>query len=380
MASLKNIRSYHPRERTCPLQTIRAAVAHEFGAPLVVEDVQLRAPAGTEVEVTLDAVAICHSDITFASGAWGGSLPAVYGHEAAGRISAVGERVQGLGIGDSVVVTLIRACGTCPSCASGKPTVCETPYDGDHGPLRTADGGKLHQAMASGAFAEKVVVEQVQVVKISHDIPKDAASLIACGVITGVGAVINAAGLRAGQDVVVIGAGGVGLNAIQGARIAGARRIVAVDMTEEKLAIAREFGATDVVLATDEKPWRAAIKAMGRGADAVIVTVGAIPAYDAAPRYLAGGGRVIMVGMPHSGAMSSYEPVVLAAMGQAMVGSKMGDVVIQRDIPWMVDLYEQGRLKLDELISGRWSLDQINEAIEDTKTGAARRNVIVFNK
>lgn len=380
MASLENIRSYHPRERTCPLQTIRAAVAHEFGAPLVVEDVQLRAPAGTEVEVTLDAVAICHSDITFASGAWGGSLPAVYGHEAAGRISAVGERVQGLGIGDSVVVTLIRACGTCPSCASGKPTVCETPYDGDHGPLRTADGGKLHQAMASGAFAEKVVVEQVQVVKISHDIPKDAASLIACGVITGVGAVINAAGLRAGQDVVVIGAGGVGLNAIQGARIAGARRIVAVDMTEEKLAIAREFGATDVVLATDEKPWRAAIKAMGRGADAVIVTVGAIPAYDAAPRYLAGGGRVIMVGMPHSGAMSSYEPVVLAAMGQAMVGSKMGDVVIQRDIPWMVDLYEQGRLKLDELISGRWSLDQINEAIEDTKTGAARRNVIVFNK
>lgn len=362
------------------MQTIRAAVAHEFGAPLVVEDVQLRAPAGTEVEVTLDAVAICHSDITFASGAWGGSLPAVYGHEAAGRISAVGERVQGLGIGDSVVVTLIRACGTCPSCASGKPTVCETPYDGDHGPLRTADGGKLHQAMASGAFAEKVVVEQVQVVKISHDIPKDAASLIACGVITGVGAVINAAGLRAGQDVVVIGAGGVGLNAIQGARIAGARRIVAVDMTEEKLAIAREFGATDVVLATDEKPWRAAIKAMGRGADAVIVTVGAIPAYDAAPRYLAGGGKVIMVGMPHSGAMSSYEPVVLAAMGQAMVGSKMGDVVIQRDIPWMVDLYEQGRLKLDELISGRWSLDQINEAIEDTKTGAARRNVIVFNK
>lgn len=362
------------------MQTIRAAVAHEFGAPLVVEDVQLRAPTGTEVEVTLDAVAICHSDITFASGAWGGSLPAVYGHEAAGRISAVGERVQGLGIGDSVVVTLIRACGTCPSCASGKPTVCETPYDGDHGPLRTADGGKLHQAMASGAFAEKVVVEQVQVVKISHDIPKDAASLIACGVITGVGAVINAAGLRAGQDVVVIGAGGVGLNAIQGARIAGARRIVAVDMTEEKLAIAREFGATDVVLATDEKPWRAAIKAMGRGADAVIVTVGAIPAYDAAPRYLAGGGKVIMVGMPHSGAMSSYEPVVLAAMGQAMVGSKMGDVVIQRDIPWMVDLYEQGRLKLDELISGRWSLDQINEAIEDTKTGAARRNVIVFNK
>ena len=232
--------------------------------------------------------------------------------------------------------------------------------------------------MNSGAFAEKVVVDQSQIVKISEDISLEAASLIACGVITGVGAVVNAAGLRAGQDVVVIGAGGVGLNAIQGARIAGARRIVAVDMTEEKLEIAKEFGATDGVLATDRKPWRAAIKAMGRGADAVIVTVGAIPAYDQAPRYLAAGGKVIMVGMPHSGATSTYEPVMLAATGQGMVGSKMGDVVIQRDIPWMVDLYEQGRLKLDELISGRWSLEEINEAIADTKTGSAKRNVIIF--
>ncbi|MGC1503103.1 MAG: alcohol dehydrogenase catalytic domain-containing protein [Sulfitobacter sp.] len=359
---------------------IKAAVAHEFGKPLVIEDVELRGPEGSEVEVTLDAVAICHSDISYAEGAWGGSLPAVYGHEAAGRVSAVGAGVRGLETGDSVIVTLIRACGTCPSCAGGKPTVCETPYDGDHGPLKTADGGKLHQAMAAGAFAEKVVVEQAQVVKISDDIPKDAAALIACGVITGVGAVVNAAGLRAGQDVVVIGAGGVGLNAIQGARIAGARRIVAVDMSAEKLAVAKEFGATDGVLASDPKPWRAAINAMGRGADAVIVTVGAIPAYDAAPRYLAGGGKVIMVGMPHSGGMSSYEPVTMAFMGQGMVGSKMGDVVIQRDIPWMVDLYLQGRLKLDELISGRWSLDQINEAIADTKTGAARRNVVMFNR
>lgn len=359
---------------------IKAAVCHEFGTPLTIEEVDLRAPEGSEVEVELDAVAICHSDISFAGGAWGGSLPAVYGHEAAGRISAVGPSVRGLAPGDSVVVTLIRACGTCPSCASGKPTVCETPYDGDAGPLKTKDGGKLHQAMASGAFAEKVVVEQNQVVKIGDDIPKESASLIACGVITGVGAVVNAAGLRTGQDVVVIGAGGVGLNAIQGARIAGARRIVAVDMSEEKLQIAREFGATDGVLATGKSPWREAKKAMGRGADAVIVTVGAIPAYDTAPRYLAGGGKVIMVGMPHSGAMSTYEPVMLAATGQGMVGSKMGDVVVQRDIPWMVDLYRQGRLKLDELISGRWTLDQINEAIEDTKTGAARRNVIVFDR
>jgi len=358
--------------------TIKAAVCHEFGAPLSIEDVHLRAPEAGEVEVDLDAVAICHSDITYADGGWGGSLPAVYGHEAAGRVRALGPGVTGLAIGDPVVVTLIRACGQCPSCAAGRPTGCETPYDGDHGPLSMPDGSKLHQAMACGAFAEKVVVHHSQVVKLPEGIDMAAASLLACGVITGVGAVVNAAHLRAGQDVVVIGAGGVGLNAIQGARIAGARRIVAVDMSEEKLATARDFGATDGVLATQEMPWRAAKAAMGRGADAVLVTVGAARAYDEAPRYLAGGGRMVMVGMPHSGAESHYEAANFAATGQAMIGSKMGETVIRRDIPWMVDLYGQGRLKLDELISNRWPLDRINEAIADTRAGSARRNVIVF--
>ncbi len=361
------------------MQKIKAAVCHGFGTPLVVEDILIRSPERGEVEIKLAAVAICHSDISYAEGAWGGSLPAVYGHEAAGHITAVGDGVTGLTEGDSVIVTLIRACGSCGQCAGGAPTLCETPYDGDAGPIKTMEGGKLHQAMATGGFAEKVVVSQAQVVKIAPDIPMDAASLVACGVITGVGAVVNAAGLKAGQDVVVIGAGGVGLNAIQGARIAGARRIVAVDMSEEKLAMAKSFGATHGVLAQQNKPWQAAHQALGgKGAEAVIVTVGAIPAYDQAPRYLGMGGKVVMVGMPHSGDMSSYEPVVLAALGQGMVGSKMGDVVIQRDIPWMVDLYSQGRLKLDELISGRWSLDDINAAIADTKSGSARRNVILF--
>ena len=205
------------------MQIIKAAVCHAFGAPLTIDEVQLHAPGMGEVEVRLDAVAICHSDISYAEGAWGGTLPAVYGHEAAGRVTAVGAGVSGLAVGDDVAVTLIRACGGCPNCGSGKPTLCETPYDGDHGPLKTAEGGVLHQAMACGAFAEAVVVDQSQVVKIPADMAKDVAALLSCGVITGVGAVVNAAGLRAGQDVVVIGAGGVGLNAIQGARLAGAR-------------------------------------------------------------------------------------------------------------------------------------------------------------
>jgi len=358
---------------------IKAAVCHEFGKPLHVEDIDLRAPENEEIEVTLGAVAICHSDISFANGDWGGFLPAVYGHEAAGRVSAVGDNVRGLNVGDHVVVTLIRACGYCSNCSGGAPTICETPVDGVEGPIKTAEGAPLMQAMACGAFAEKVVVAQSQVVKIPESVPFASASLLACGVITGVGAVVNAAALRPGQDVVVIGAGGVGLNAIQGARIAGARRIVAVDMSEEKLEIAKEFGATDGVLATGDAPWRDAKKAIGRGADAVFVTVGVSEVYDQAPRYLGYGGKVVMVGMPKSGESSTYEPVMMAAVSQGMVGSKMGDVVIQRDIPWMVDMYQQDRLKLDELVSGRWRLDQINEAIEDTKSGSAKRNVIEFD-
>ena len=361
------------------MQTIQAAVCRAFGEPLRIEDIQLADPGMGEVEVTLDAVAICHSDISFAEGAWGGHLPAVYGHEAAGIVTAVGPGVTTVAEGASVVVTLIRACGACPNCASGKPTICSTPSDGTQGPIATSDGSPLEQAMNCGAFAEKVVVDQSQIVEIPAEIGKDVASLLSCGVITGVGAAVNAANLRAGQDVVVIGAGGVGLNAIQGAKIAGARRIVAVDMTDEKLDIAKEFGATHGVLATDPKPWRAAMKALGgRGADAVLVTVGAAPAYNDAVRYLGWGGKVVAIGMPHVGAMAEYEPMALSFQGHGIQGSKMGDVVIQRDIPWMVDLYQQGRLKLDELISGRWTLDQINEAIADTKTGSAKRNVIVF--
>jgi len=361
------------------MQTIQAAVCHEFGAPLVIEEIQLAPPGMGQVEVTLDAVAICHSDISYAEGAWGGHLPAVYGHEAAGVISEVGDGVANFKTGDSVVVTLIRACGSCPNCAGGKPTICENPPDGVKGPIRTTDGGPLFQAMACGAFAQKVVVDHSQIVQIPDSMSKETACLLSCGVITGVGAAVNASGLRPGQDVVVIGAGGVGLNAIQGARIAGARRIVAVDMTEEKLAIAKSFGATHGVLATEDKPWRAAYKAFGgRGADAVLVTVGAIPAYNQAPRYLGWGGKAIMIGMPHADANAEYNPMGMSYQSQSLTGSKMGDVVIQRDIPWMVDLYQQGRLQLDELISGRWRLDQINEAIADTKTGGAKRNVIVF--
>jgi Zn-dependent alcohol dehydrogenase len=360
------------------MSTVKAAVCRAFGAPLSIEEVTLAAPGPGQVQVDLAACAICYSDISFIEGGWGGYLPAVYGHEAAGRVTALGAGVTAFSEGDTVLVTLIKSCGACVPCLSAHPSTCT-----GNGPrstqIITGAAGAYEQGLDCGAFAEKVVVDTSQIVKIPSDMPLDAACLLSCGVITGVGAVVNSAGLRPGQNAVVIGAGGVGLNAIQGARIAGAAHVVAVDMTPEKLAVAEEFGATGGVLATDPKPWAAAQELMGRGADAVFIAVGAIKAFDTAARYLDPLGRVYMVGMPHGGETSAYEPVILSALAQGVIGCKMGDVVIQRDIPWMVTLYQQGRLKLDELVSGRWRLDQINEAIADTKSGAARRNVIVFD-
>ncbi|WP_424970813.1 zinc-binding dehydrogenase [Dinoroseobacter sp. S76] len=357
---------------------IRAAICHEFGAPLSVESAQLRAPGPGEVEVSLGAVAICHSDISFAEGAWGGALPAIYGHEAAGHISALGAGVTGYAVGDPVLVTLLRSCGTCPSCSTAHPATCETPPDLAP-PLHLPDGQAVAQGLACGAFAEAVLVTPAQLAPLPADMPLELACLLACSVTTGVGAVVQTGRVRVGETVVVIGAGGVGLNVIQGARLAGAARIIAVDLLPRKLDEAREFGATDTILASTEKPWAAAKAITPRGADAVFVTVGATAVYDTAPRYLARGGRMVMVGMPHSGETARYEPVILAMCGQDLRGSMMGDTVLARDIPWMVDLWRQDRLRLAPLISGRWRLDQINEAIADTNSGQARRNVILFD-
>lgn len=355
---------------------IKAAICPSAGKALEIATVELRAPLPGEVEVTIDACAICHSDISYIDGAWGGDFPAVFGHEATGRISAVPSGAS-LAPGTPVLVTLIRSCGRCAPCASGHPTRCAAPPAVP--PVLARDGQVIAQGLNCAAFAERVVVHESQVVPLPDGIDAASGALLSCGVITGLGAAINTARVRPGEVVVVIGAGGVGLNAIQGARLAGAARIIAVDLNPGKLEIAREFGATDAVLATEPKPWATARRLAGRGADAVLVSVGAIPAYESAGRYLAPGGRIVAVGMPPSGASAAYEPVILAATGQGITGSFMGDVVLARDIPWIADLVRQGRIELARLISGRWRLDQINEAIADTRSGGARRNVILFD-
>jgi len=359
---------------------MKAAVCRAFGKPLAIEEVDLAAPRGGEVKVQLAACAICHSDIYYAEGAWGGALPAIYGHEAAGVVEEVGPDVAKVAPGDHVVVTLIRSCGHCRYCERDMPVACESQFPLDREtPLHGVGGVPLVHGLRTGAFAEYVTVEASQLVAIPKDVPLDSASLLACGVITGFGAVTNTAAVPAGSNVVVIGTGGVGLNAVQGAAYVGARTVVAVDLSDDKLAAARRFGATETVNPA-QRDLTAAVRAMtgGRGADYVFVTVGAKAAFDQSYGLLSPTGAVVLVGMPASGVMSEFDPGTLASASQRILGSKMGSARIDEDIPRLVALYREGRLKLDELITGRYPLEGINEAIAAVNRGEALRNVIVF--
>ena len=359
---------------------MKAAVCRAFNQPLIIEDVTLAPPSRGEVRVRVRACAICHSDIFYMEGAWGGRLPAVYGHEAAGVVEELGPGVSQAAPGDHVVVTLIRSCGHCHYCAQGESVLCEGDFHLDHEtPLHTPGGEALTHGLRTGAFAEEVVVDASQVVAIPKDVPLDSASLLACGVITGMGAVTNTAQMPSGVHAVVVGTGGVGLNTVQGCLIRGARTITAVDLSDEKLAAAERFGATHRVnLRREDAAARIREISGGRGADYVFVTVGAKAAFDQSFGYLGKGGTLVLVGMAADGVTSEFDPGTVAGWNQRVLGSKMGSARLGVDIPTLVDLYRQGRLKLDELITGRYPLADINEAVAAVSRGRALRNVIVF--
>jgi NDMA-dependent alcohol dehydrogenase len=359
---------------------MKAAICYAFDQPLSVEEVEIDPPQRHEVKVRLAATAICHSDVHLIRGEWGGKLPVVAGHEAAGVVEEVGPDVTLAQPGDAVVVSLLRSCGRCFSCIAGASHMCEGSFPlMTESRLRNQRGEALEHGVRTAAFAEYTIVDQSQVVQVPPDMPLDRAALLSCGVITGLGAVVNTAHVRPGESVVVIGAGGVGLNAIQGAFLSGAHPIIAVDRLDTKLQAAQAFGATHTINATEQKPARA-VKEMtgGRKADYAFVTVGSSEAVAQALTLISPRGTVVVVGIPPEGATTPLPLGNIVVNERRVIGSFMGSTRLRVDVPKLVELYLHGRLKLDELITARYPLEQINEAIAAMERGEALRNVIVF--
>ena len=359
---------------------MQAAVCRAFKTPLSIEQVHLAGPGPGEVSVRIAACAICHSDILFIEGAWGGDLPAVFGHEAAGIVEEVGAGVGQVAPGDHVVVTLLRSCGHCHFCSRGERPLCESTLPLDlRSPLSAADGSPLRQGLRTAAFAEQVVVHASQVATIPREVPLESASLLACGVITGLGAVLNTAAMRPGGHVATIGTGGVGLNCVQGAAIGGAGTNIAIDLSDRKLAAARTLGASHAINPGREDA-RAFVRSLtgGRGADYVFVAVGSAAAIEQGARLLRRGGTLVVVGMTAEGVQIRLDALDVANDALRILGSKMGSVRMPSDVQMLAGWYLQGRLKLDELISARYPLEQINDAIASAAGGEALRNVITF--
>ena len=359
---------------------MKAAVCRAFNEPLVIEELTIEEPQAGELLVDVKACAICHSDITFMEGGWGGDLPALYGHEAAGIVKAIGPETPGVQVGDHVVVTLIRACGQCFYCSRGDRVMCETTLPlSTRTPIRDASGAPVAQMMNVGSFADQVLVHHSQIAVMPKDVDFAVASLLGCGVITGVGAAINTTHIAPGSSAVVIGTGGVGLNVIQGAALSGANPLIAIDVNDSKLEASRAFGATHVINSTTQDA-AAEVKALtnGRMADHVFVSVGIGPAIEQGIGLMGKGAETVIVGMPPSGVTTTFDPSWLAADSQRIIGSKMGSAQTPMDIPQLVGLYRAGRLKLDELVTGTYPLEEINEAVASVKRGEALRNVVVF--
>jgi Zn-dependent alcohol dehydrogenase len=355
----------------------RAAVCHAFSAPLAVEQVTLEPPGPDEVRVRVTACAVCHSDVAYAAGAWGGELPAVFGHEACGIVTEIGPGAR-LTEGDRVVVSLVRSCGACTRCREGAPALCAARFRLDEAsPIRLADGRRAAQGMRCGTFADEAVVHASQAVPVPTGVPDTSACLIACAVMTGYGAAVRDAGIGAGASVVVLGAGGVGLNAVQGAAVAGAGEVIAIDVSAAKLATAAALGATQGIDATATDPVAAVTERTGGGADAVIVTAGSAAAVDQGLACLRRGGTLVVVGMPPSGELARFDPGALAHDGKRIVGSKLGSARPAVDVPRIAELYRDGRLRLDELVTATYPLERINEAVAAMRRGEAIRNVII---
>jgi alcohol dehydrogenase len=369
----------------------RAAVLRRSGAPgepppfdaFRIEDVTLREPRPGEVLIDVAAACLCHSDLSVLTGDRPRPLPMVLGHEASGRVAAVGPGVTRFAPGDPVLMTYVPRCGHCRPCAEGRPALCEpggaanaagTLLTGGR-PFSDADGGELHQHLGLSAFAQQTVVAQESLVALPDDIPLATAALLGCAVMTGVGAVANTAQIEPGSSVAVFGLGGVGLCAVLGARIAGAAQVIGIDVDERKLELARHLGADEALLAGPD-----AVDAVrdltGGGADYAFEVAGVAIAFEQAYAATRRGGTLVAVGLADPAARVPFSPADIVATERVVRGSYMGSVVPEPDVPRYVQLLRSGRLPLTDLVGERLTLDDLPDAMRRLHEGVVGRQLI----
>jgi len=370
-------------------RTGKAAVCRELNKPVVVETITVDGPKRGEVTVKLAACGVCHSDLSATNGTIALPPPLVLGHEGAGEVVEVGEgtegEMSGIAVGDHVVASFIYMCGKCRFCAGGRPVLCMeqgkallTPPEGTPR-THDKDGKPLNIFSGCGVMAEYATLSVDNVVKIDPKVPLDRAALVGCAVTTGVGAVFNTARVEPGSTVAVFGCGGVGLNAIQGAAIAGAERILAIDTMESKLEMAKKFGATDtLIVKPGEDPTKEIKKRTGGGPEYAFECVGSGALAELAYKAIRRGGKAVIVGVARPTDTTSLRPMGMVFEEKTLQGSYFGSCVPRVDFPRMLQLYMAGKLKLDELITRRYKIDEAPQAFADLESGKNARGVIVF--
>jgi alcohol dehydrogenase len=373
--------------RAAVLQAICTQRPYSDTRPLVIEELELDSPGNNEVLVQIRAAGLCHSDLSVIDGNRPRPVPMALGHEAAGVVKAVGDGVQDLAPGDHVVTVFVPSCGHCAPCAEGRPALCEpaakannagTLVSGEHR-LHRADGTAVNHHLGVSAFADHAVVSRDSLVKVDASLPFQHAALFGCAVLAGVGAAINSAGITAGQTVAVIGLGGVGLNSVLGALVAGAGEVIAVDLDDQKLAFATELGASHVFNSAEEDCVNKIRALTSGGVDCAIEMAGSEKALEFAYQITRRGGTTVTGGLAHPDRKVSIQQVSLVAEERTLKGSYVGSCVPVRDVARYVNLFRQGKLPVDKLLSDTLKLEQVNEGFEKLAAGKAIRQVILFD-
>lgn len=372
--------------RAAVLRAMGAARPYADSRPLVIETVTLDPPGRDEVLVAIKAAGLCHSDLSVINGDRPRPMPMAIGHEAAGIVEALGEGVTDLKVGDHVVMVFMPSCGHCDPCAGGRPALCEPGAAANGkgellggGRRLHGEGGELNHHLGCSAFADRAVVSRRSLVKIDRDLPFEHAALFGCAVLTGVGAVVNTAGVKAGQSVVVVGLGGVGLASVLGALAVGASPVIAVDLSEDKLALARSLGPVQAVNAADADAVDRVRALTGGGADFAIEMAGSVRALESAWKMTRRGGTTVTAGLPPPEAALAVNIVSLVAEERTLKGSYIGTCVPSRDIPRWVALFRQGRLPVERLLTGTLRLEDVNAAFDRLADGAEVRAVVLFD-